>query len=198
MCAEEYVGYDMLIDFLEKRRIQSLFGDLVEIGAYKGGGTAKLAGYAARWAKKVYVVDTFDPEADCTVGQGGVLARDVYTAFLEGRSMLDVYLETTRDFDNIVTIVDDSKRVRFPAGQNFCFGFVDGCHQASYVENDFDLIWPHLVPCGILGFHDYRFDDWPEVTVAVDHLLSEHKGEIAETQLLEGVAGVFSILLTKK
>jgi len=198
MCAEEYVGYDRLIDFLEERGLQRLEGDIVEIGAYKGGGTAKLARFAGRYSKKVYTVDTFDPQSDSTVGKGGVLARDVYSAFLEGRSMLDVYLETTRDFDNIITIVEDSKRVKFPAIQSFCFGFVDGCHQVSYVENDFHLIWPHLVPCGVVGFHDYRFDDWPEVTVAVDRLVNEHSSEIAETHQIEGVAGVLTILLVKR
>jgi len=81
--------------------------------------------------------------------------------------MLDVYQETTRGFDNIVTIKGDSKKVRFPEEQKFVFGFVDGCHQAEYVINDFNVIWQHLVSRGVLGLHDYKFDDWPEVTPAI-------------------------------
>ncbi len=198
MCAEEYVGYDRLIAFLEERGLQTLEGDVVEIGAYKGGGTAKLARFAKKLEKNVYAVDTFDPQLDSTVGKAGVCAKDVYSAFLGERSMLEVYLESTRDFDNIITIIEDSKRVTFPEALRFCFGFVDGCHQMSYVENDFGLIWPHLVPCGIIGFHDYRFDDWPEVTPAVEKLLRDHGSEIAEVHEIEGVGGVLSILLVKK
>ena len=201
MCAEEaeeYVGYDRLIAVLEERQLQRLEGDIVEIGAYKGGGTAKLARFAQRWRKKVYAVDTFDPEVDSTIGKGGVLARDVYSAFLGERSMMEVYLESTRDLDNIVTIVEDSKKVSFPDHQRFCFGFVDGCHQMSYVENDFNLIWPHLVPGGIIGFHDYKFNDWPEVTPAVEKLISYHREEIGEVFEIEGTGGVLSVLLVKR
>lgn len=197
MCAEEYVGYDNLIAFLEEGGLQKLEGDIVEIGAYKGGGTVKLARFASGCGKKVYAVDTFDPGLDSTVGKGGVAAKDVYDAFLDGRSMLEVYLETTRGFDNIVTIREDSKKVTFPPEQRFCFGFVDGCHQTSYVENDFWLIWPHLVSGGVIGFHDYRFEDWPEVTPAVEKLVHEHRSEIREINEIVGVAGILSVLLTK-
>ena len=171
MPVEEFVGYESLIDFMEERALQNLEGDIVEIGAYMGGGTVKLAKFANRHGKKVYAVDTFDPGVDRTIGKGGVKASEVYDAFLYGRSMLEVYQETTRGFDNIITIRRDSRKVRFPERQKFLFGFVDGCHQMSYVENDFGVIWPHLVSGGVIGFHDYGFDDWPEVTPAVDRLI---------------------------
>jgi hypothetical protein len=198
MFAEEYVGYEKLLAFLEERGLQELEGDIIEIGAYKGGGTVKLARFASRCKKKVFAVDTFDPALDSTVGKGGVAAKDVYGAFLEGRSMLEVYLETTQGFDNIITVIEDSKKVEFPPEQRFCFGFVDGCHQMSYVENDFWLIWPHLVSGGVIGFHDYRFEDWPEVTPAVERLVREHRSEIREINEIVGTAGILSILITKR
>ena len=82
--------------------------------------------------------------------------------------------------------------------QRFIFGFIDGCHQQSYVENDFHVIWPRLVSGGALGFHDYKFDDWPEITKAVEKLIHDHKREIREAYEIEGKYNILSLLLIKK
>jgi len=195
---EEFVGYENLITFAEERELYKLEGDIVEIGAYMGGGTVKLAEFAQRYGKKVCAIDTFDSSLDKTIGKGGVKACDVYQAFLYGRSMLELYQETTRGFDNIITIKEDSTRVKFPKEQKFVFGFVDGCHQQAYVKNDFRLIWPHLVSGGVIGFHDYKFDDWPEVTQAVDELIEMHKREISQIYEIKGNYDILSILLVKR
>jgi len=195
---EDFVGYEILIDFMEERELYELEGDIVEIGAYMGRGTAKLAKFARRYGKKVYAVDVFDPSLDKTLSRSGIKAGDVYQAFLQGRSMFEVYQESMRGFDNIVTIKEDSRKVSFPEEQRFIFGFIDGCHQQSYVENDFSLIWPHLVSGGALGVHDYRFDDWPEVTKAADKLMHQCEREIGEAYEIEGKYAILSLLLVKK
>ena len=198
MSPEEYVGYENLIRFIEDRALQHLDGDIIEIGAYMGGGTVKLARFAKKYHKKVFAVDTFDPGVDLTVGRGGVTAGEVYQAFLEGPSMFEVYDKTTAGFDNIVTIRKDSRYLAFPREQKFFFGFVDGCHQRSYVENDFAVIWPQLVSGGAIGFHDYKFDDWPEVTPAVDGIVSDHRGEIVAIEEIRGRGEVATLLLVKR
>jgi hypothetical protein len=198
MSPEEYVGYENLIRFIEDRALQHLDGDIIEIGAYMGGGTVKLARFAKKYHKKVFAVDTFDPGVDLTVGRGGVTAGDVYQAFLEGPSMFEVYEKTTAGLDNIVTIRKDSRYLAFPREQKFFFGFVDGCHQRSYVENDFAVIWPQLVSGGAIGFHDYKFDDWPEVTPAVDGIVSDHRGEIVAIEEIRGRGEVATLLLVKR
>lgn len=132
------------------------------------------------------------------MSKSGIKAGDVYEAFLQGRSMLQAYRESTRGFDNIVTIREDSKKVSFPKEQRFIFGFIDGCHQQTYVENDFHVIWPHLVSGGTLGLHDYKFDDWPEVTKAIDNLIHAHVKEIGEAYEIEGKYNILSLLLIKK
>jgi SAM-dependent methyltransferase len=195
---DDFVGYEVLIDFIKQRALYELEGDIIEIGAYMGRGTAKLAEFAQRYGKKVYAVDVFDPGLDKTMSKSGIKAGDVYEAFLQGRSMSEAYQESIRGFDNIVTIREDSKKVGFPEGQRFIFGFIDGCHQKEYVESDFHVIWPHLVSGGALGFHDYRFDDWPEVTKAVDKLIRAHRKEISEGYEVEGKYNILSLLLTKK
>jgi hypothetical protein len=195
---DDFVGYEVLIDFIRRRALHKLEGDIIEIGVYMGRGTAKLAKFARRYGKKVYAVDIFDPGLDKTLSKSGVKAGDVYEAFLKGRSMLEAYRESTRGFDNIITIREDSRKVSFPKEQGFIFGFIDGCHQQAYVENDFHLIWPHLVSGGALGLHDYEFDDWPEVTKAADKLMHAHAREISEAYEVEGKYGILSLLLVKK
>ena len=192
--ANDFVGYEVLIDFIRKRGLQKLEGDIIEIGAFMGGGTAKLARFAQKYGKRVYAVDIFDPGCDKTPDKSGVRMCDIYQAFLQGRSQLEVYQQTTKNFDNILTINMDSRKVSFHKGQRFIFGFIDGNHQADYVGNDFNLVWKHLVPGGSVGLHDYNFD-LPEVTEAVDSLIKEHKDEIANVHEMQEK---HIIILTKK
>ena len=195
---DDFVGYEILIDFMEERGLHELEGDIVEIGAYMGRGTAKLAEFAHRYGKKVYAIDVFDPVLDTTLSRSGIKAGDVYQAFLQGRSMFAVYQESTRGFNNIVTIREDSRQVVFPQEQRFIFGFIDGCHEQIYVENDFDLIWPCIVSGGALGLHDYEFDDWPGVTKAAETLMHGYSREIGEAYEIEGKYNILSLVLTKK
>jgi predicted O-methyltransferase YrrM len=195
---DDFVGYEVLIDFMRRQALYELEGDIIEIGAYMGRGTAKLARFAQRYGKKVYAIDVFDPSLDKTLSKSGIKAGHVYEAFLQGRSMLEAYQESTRGFDNITTMRADSKKVSFPQEQEFIFGFIDGCHEQSYVENDFHVIWPRLVSGGILGLHDYKFDDWPEVTKAAIRLMHAHKREISEAYEIEGKYSILSLLLIKK
>jgi hypothetical protein len=195
---DDFVGYEYLVDFIRRRRLQKLEGDIVEIGAYMGRGTARLAKFARGHGKTVCAIDTFDPGLDTTLSKSRIRAGDVYRAFLKGRSMLETYQESVRDFDNIVTIKADSRTVTFPSGQKFVFGFIDGRHQRAYVENDFNLIWPHIVTGGVLGLHDYEFDDWPEVTEAAEDVMREHEKEISAAYEIEGKYDILSLLLVKK
>jgi hypothetical protein len=190
----DFVGYEVLIDFMIKQGLQNMEGDIIEIGAFMGGGTVKLARFAQKYGKKIYAVDIFDPERDNTPDKNGVKMCDIYQAFLQGRSQLEVYQQTTHAFDNIVTINMDSKKVSFHKGQKFVFGFIDGNHQPDYVRNDFNIIWRHLVPVGSVGFHDYNFD-LPEVTRAIDGLIDKYKDEISE---VHEIKQSHIVILTKR
>jgi hypothetical protein len=192
--AHDFVGYEVLLDFIRQRALHRLEGDLVEIGVLMGGGTVKLARFARKYHKKVYAVDIFDPSADKTATPDGIRMSDIYEAFLQGRSQIEVYEEAVRGLDNIVTIKEDSKKVRFPGEQKFMFGFIDGNHQPEYVRNDFDIVWSNLVPNGVVGFHDYR-SELAEVTETIDGLIAEHKGEISDTHQIKEKN---IILLTKR
>jgi predicted O-methyltransferase YrrM len=180
----DFVGYEVLVDFMSERSLHEIEGDIVEIGVFLGGGTAKLAEYGRRHGKRVFAIDIFDPDCDLTRNVDGTRMCDIYQAFLEGQSQRDIYRETTKGFDNIVTVDTDSREVEFPAEQRFVFGFIDGNHDPEYVRSDFHLVWNSLSPGGVVGFHDYDFD-LPEVTAAVNRLVDDHRREISEVLQLE-------------
>ena len=192
--ANDFVGYEVLIDFMQERALHRLEGDIIEIGAFIGGGTGKLAKYAQKYGRKVYAIDIFEPGHDKTRDIGGTRMCDIYEAFLQGRSQLELYRRATQDFDNIITIDKDSRDVKFPPEQDFIFGFVDGNHQPEHVVNDFHVVWHNLVPGGALGFHDYNFD-LPEVTETIDRLIDEHRNEISNVREIKEK---HIILLTKQ
>ena len=192
--AVDFVGYETLIDYITKNQLYKLKGDIVEIGAFVGGGTVKLAKFARPYGKKVFVVDIFNPEADQTATPDGTRMSDIYLAFLEGKSQYESYCANTRNYHNIVTIKEDSKKAKFPLNQKFMFGFIDGNHQSDYVLNDFLMVWEHLVLGGMVGLHDYK-SELPEVTRTVDRLLGEKKDDIAD---VEEISEKHIILITKK
>jgi hypothetical protein len=178
--AIDFVGYESLIDFINEHHLYHLAGDIVEIGAFVGGGTIKLAKLAHAYRKKVFVIDVFDPTADQTATPDGVKMSEIYLAFLEGKLQYEAYCENTRKCGNIVTIKEDSKKVKLPVNQKFMFGFIDGNHQPDYVRNDVLLVWRHLVSGGVVGLHDYK-SELPGVTRTIDRLLDEKRREIRDT-----------------
>lgn len=190
----DFVGYETLIDYINEHRLCSLVGDFIEIGAFVGGGTIKLARLARSYDKKVFVIDIFNPTIDRTAMPNGTRMSDIYLAFLEGKSQYQEYCEHTKNYDSIVTVKDDSKKVEFPSSQKFVFGFIDGNHQPDYVRNDFLLVWRHLVSGGVVGLHDYR-TELPEVTRAIDRLLDEKESEISGTT---EISEKHIILVTKR
>lgn len=181
----EFAGYDSLISYVDRLRVARFAGDLIEIGAFMGVGTAKLAAYANRYGKCVLAVDSFQPEADTTIDSDGYRMSDIYVALLAGRSQREVYDEATRGCPNVVTHAVDSMQLELPPEQTFCFGFVDGNHDPAYVRHDFELIWPRLVAGGVLAFDDYG-GTLPCVRSTIDALIEEHRSEIADAEIIEG------------
>src|SRR5262245_7970547 len=60
----DFSGYEALINYIEAVNIGELGGDFLEIGAFMGGGSAKLARCASRYGKSLIVIDLFDPGFD--------------------------------------------------------------------------------------------------------------------------------------
>lgn len=189
----DLVGYETLLDWVKQHKVDVLNGDVVEIGSFLGGGTAKLARYFGKRNKKVYAVDVFDPCFDHTQSLEGNSMSSLYSQVLKGRNQEDVFKATTRKYPNIVTIKDDSQKVTLPC-REICFSFIDGCHDPDYVRNDFHLVWDKTVPGGAVGFHDYG-GNLPQTTRTIDELIAYNKNSIKE---ISQIREKYIILLTKK
>jgi predicted O-methyltransferase YrrM len=76
------------------------------------------------------------------------------------------------DHDNIVQLIGDSASFAFaPYLDRMDFVFIDGSHIANYVRNDAEVALRLLRGGdGIILFHDYASEHWPDVTTVLDAL----------------------------
>jgi hypothetical protein len=175
----DWVGYDTLLAEIERNGLARVEGDVLEIGSFLGGGTAKLCGWLARHSpdKRVITVDVFDPSFDPTTTLQGWPMGELYAKALEGRQQRDVFDEVTAGCSNLVAVAGDSTTVEIPA-ERLAFAFIDGSHVAEHVRADFETAWERLSPGGIAAFHDYG-GDVPGVTHTLHERIGAHAGEIA-------------------
>lgn len=185
----DLVGYESFFTILDAHNLLNVEGDIVEIGAFLGGGTYKLAKYLEqkRSSKKIHVIDIFNIRADQTLSISGVKMADIYEHILKrlgkGLSQYEIFQQVTKTCKNLVVLRGDSKEVDLQ-DISICFAFIDGNHDPSYIRNDFSLVWTKLSQMGVIAFHDYGYD-LPHVTNTIDDLLSKHIGEIKETWINE-------------
>lgn len=190
-------GYETILDFLIKNETYKIPGDIVEIGAFLGGGTYKLCKFYERYApdKKIFVVDIFDPDCDCTECLGGVKMREIYAErlrFLQGKSQLEIFRSVTDACKNMSLLIGDSKQISLPC-RRISFAFIDGNHSPEYVINDFNKVWALLSPLGVVAFDDYGYD-LPQVTEAINTLIGRESHNIIRIN----TAGLKIIFITKK
>jgi SAM-dependent methyltransferase len=173
------LGYEVLLEEIERHRVDRLDGDVLEIGALLGGGTAKLCGWFARHGngKRVIAVDVFDPGFDPTTTTQGWSMSELYAHRLNGRNQRELFDAVTDGCGNLVVVVGDSTAVDIPA-ERLAFAFVDGSHVPEDVRSDFETVWRRLAPGGIAAFDDYG-GDLPGVTHALHGCIGAHADEIA-------------------
>jgi SAM-dependent methyltransferase len=175
----DWVGYEVLLEEIERHRLDRVEGDVLEIGALIGGGTAKLCGWFAGRAtgKRVIAVDVFDPAFDASTTLEGWRVSDLYAAALSGRNQRELFDQVTGGCTNLVVVAGDSTSVEIPT-ERLAFAFVDGSHVADDVRTDFERAWERLTPGGIAAFHDYG-GDLPAVTQALHACIGRHAADIA-------------------
>jgi hypothetical protein len=176
----DFAGYDTLLEYVMRKELYKLDGDIAEIGAFMGGGTRKLATFFNNYAKRVIVVDVFDPSSDHTPNERGEPMSSIYHMILGRRDLFSLFKKNIIGLQNVVVHRIDSKKMEFDAGTKFCFSVIDGNHDPSYVISDFELLWARTVAGGVVALHDYG-GDLPQVTAAIDGLLDNHKAQIEET-----------------
>lgn len=179
----DFVGYETLIDFIEKNNIADLEGDFMEIGAFMGGGSKKLAHFANKFNKQLIVIDLFDPDFDPTKNDRGESMNWIYRIILGNKNLRQVFDSNTKKEKNITVIQNDSKKVKLPDDQKLCFTFIDGNHDPEYVKNDFMLAWKKTISDGIIAYHDYG-GDLPQTTNAIKQMVAQYKDKIKKTKLV--------------
>lgn len=178
----DLTGYEALVDLIRREGLDRMPGDFLEIGCFLGGGTAKLAKLAASVGKQVWVIDLFDPTFDLTQNLAGDRMADLYRDYLKGRSQEDIFRQVTAPWSGSIQVLQqDSMKARLPDALHFSFAFVDGNHDPAWVKSDFNMVWKRLVPGGWAGFHDYG-GDLPEVTAALNSMLTQHEGAIGRVE----------------
>ncbi len=180
---KDFVGYETLIDYLNKTGTYKLDGDMLEIGAFMGGGSKKLAHYCMNHGKNLSIIDIFDPNFDKTKNNRGQAMNWIYYKFLGSKNLKQLFDKNTRDEKNIVVYYQDSKKVKLPENTRLCFSFIDGNHSPEFVENDFNLAWEKTIPKGIVSFHDYG-GDLPQVTEAIQNMINKNLEDIARTEFI--------------
>jgi len=190
----DFVGYEMLFEYIEKNNIQNLNGDFLEIGAFMGGGTKKLARFANKFGKKVFVIDIFDPDFDPTPNDRGEPMDWIYRKILGPKNLREVFDANTKDETNIVVYSEDSKKVNPPDDLTLCFTFIDGNHNPEYVKNDFCLAWDKTISGGVVAYHDYG-GDLSQTTQAIKEMIEKNRESISKTFLVPEKKTIF---ITKK
>ena len=175
----DWVGYEILLGEIDRLGLAQVEGDVLEIGALLGGGTAKLCNWFARSSpeKRVITVDVFDPGFDPTTTVEGWAMGDLYSNALGGRTQREIFDEVTDGCENLVVVAGDSTKAEIPT-ERLAFAFVDGSHVADDVKADFETVWQRLAPGGVAAFHDYG-GDLPGVTHTLHERIGAHAAEIA-------------------
>ena len=177
------VGYETLVAFLRRRRIvETVPGDLIEIGTRFGGGALKLSRYLEQAApeRKLHVVDLFGLDWQRGCDEVADLALPGLRRRYAGLSQREVFDRVCGGRPNVVVWPVDSMKLKAPG--LLCFGFVDGNHEPRYVEHDFELVWSALSPGGVAACHDYRYYQ-PQVTRKLDELVARHRPEVADVEV---------------
>lgn len=123
--------------------------NLVEIGSFKGRSTCCLAFGCCGTKKRVHAVDPFD--------------RNVWESrqsnyFREFRENV----ERCGVSDYVEPMIGLSAEVAKDWNKPIHFLFIDGSHCYEDVLADFACFFPHVVPGGVIAFHDVC-EGWPGV-----------------------------------
>jgi predicted O-methyltransferase YrrM len=123
--------------------------NIVEIGSFKGRSTCCLAAGCRGSQKRVFAIDAFDGGVDLP----NVNTLPDFSQNLE-RCGLSPYVKTVMALSGQVA-------------QTWCqpihLLFIDGSHAYEDVLADFDGFFPHVVPGGLVAFHDVINETWPDV-----------------------------------
>jgi len=138
-----WVGTGELIFLYHSAKAVTGRGCIVEIGSWKGKSTIWIAqGAKDGSAGRVYAIDPF-------AGSDG-LRNHGDSTFTDFKNNIN----KARVQDVVTPIVATSEIASKDWNKPIEFLFIDGSHEYADVEKDFLLYSPHLIPGGVIAFHD--------------------------------------------
>ena len=141
-------------------------GAIVEIGSWKGKSTIVLAsGSSARGREKVYAVDHHKGSAE----HEGMGYKDINTEG-EFRKNIKTAAVENHVIPLVMTSIDAVRNWQGPIR----LLWIDGDHDYEAVKSDFLLWEPHVVPGGVIAFHDTYSWEGPRRVVEEYILGSDH------------------------
>lgn len=102
-------GYEILLEFIKKYKIYKIPGDVVEIGAFLGGGTYKLCKFYEKYSsnKRIFSIDIFDLDYDNTACTDGIKMSDLYKNHLKyfrGKNQFEIFSSVTNNCKNYMCL----------------------------------------------------------------------------------------------
>lgn len=139
--------------------VDHLYGDIVEIGSYKGKSTVALGlGSSLMSTKKrpIYAIDPFIPDNE----------------FYHG-NYFDFFWDNIKNHGlegSVIPIKKYSTEAYGDCPKSIVALFIDGNHEYSSVKHDIIHYAPRVVKGGLIAFHDYGHHDNPGVAQAIHEL----------------------------
>ena len=148
-----------------KHTLSKVDGSVAELGVYKGELSAVSSHFAEKFARKMYLIDTFS----------GFPEQQFEDDFNDGKkaAFKDVALDDVRakvgDYSgNRWTVGTFPESVTEEMKQDrFSFISID-CDIYIPIVEGLKFFWPRMVPGGVIFVHDYSSGYWPGATKAVD------------------------------
>lgn len=145
--------------------LESVEGDILEIGAHCGTSTRMFCEIAEKFGRKVYVIDPWDGRQE---GDG-----EVYKTFVNN----------TAEFKNLVVTKMGSERpeaLQAVKHAKFAFIFIDGLHSYDGVASDFTRYRTLLSVRGVICVDDWTgpYDFCFQIRLGILDHMSEEYAEI--------------------
>ena len=183
------IGLHEIFDFLDQTR--NLDGDIIECGSCWCGTSILMAKHMRSLGsqKTVHALDSyegFNTEELRRERSLGLISCPDHTFRYAGMYEYVVGKIRKSGFGEMVVPLKGFFEQTLPtlaSDRSFCFAFVD-CDLRDSMTYCAELVWPKLVPGGIIAFDDYTATEYGGARLAVDDFVSLHETDILEHGLL--------------
>src|SRR6266487_3964907 len=173
---------NILLELAEKAA--NLPGDMAECGVFQGHTAIALGLFIREHSldKKMYALDSYegfdevaDKEAEASYMRTGVTHPIMKKGTFAGTSMELIHHKIRKtDLSGIVIPVKGYFRMTLPTlpARHYCFVHLD-CDLGESYRECLDYFYSRVAPGGYICFDEYRDDNWPMATQAIDEFFRD-------------------------